>query len=162
MRLSGSAYTLDPGSICVFMARSYMNSNAYPTLTVVDQQPRTTPFTKMPQFLQRDELERRLLEWGRSVRRYPFFEGPVTSTGVIANGKLGSAVDDLRRWFDDIEFAANDCSVPLEQYPDVAIHFLRGDLKEVMTKRREAYIKETNRGWWDWKDFKEDLKRIVG
>ena len=23
-------------------------------------------------------------------------------------------------------------------------------------------VEETNRGWWDWKDFKDDLKRIVG
>jgi len=129
---------------------------------VVDQQPRTTIFTEMPQFLQKDELERRLMEWGRSVRRYPFFEGPISNSGVVASGNLGGAVDDLRRWFDDIEIAANDCNVPLEQYPDVAIHFLRGDLKEVMTKRREAYTKETKRSWWDWKDFKEDLKRIVG
>jgi hypothetical protein len=118
----------------------------------------------MPQLLERVELERRLLRWtgSSSVPRYPFFEGPISNSGVIASGTLNSSVEDLRRWFNDIELASNDCHVPLEQYPDVAIYFLRGDLKEVMKERREAYFKETKRGWWDWLDFKEDLKRIVG
>ena len=113
------------------------------------------------QLLKRAELERRLLRWVETVRRYPFFEGPITNSGsgVIASG---SARDDLRLWIGDIEEAAHFCKVPEKQYPDVAIYFLRGDLKEVMIKRREAYIEATKRGWWDWKDFQQDLKQIVG
>lgn len=118
----------------------------------------------MPQPLQRAELEQRLLRWTGSafVPRYPFFEGPISDSRVDASGVLSNSVEDLRRWFNDIELAANDCRVPLEQYSDAAIYFLKGDLKEVMEERREAYLKETKRRWWDWADFKEDLKRVVG
>ena len=125
----------------------------------------------MPQLLHPTDLERRLLRWtgSSSVPRYPFFEGPISnSTSVTLDssqvGKLNASqsLEDLRRWLNDIELAANDCRIPVEQYPEVAIYFLRGDLREVMKERREAYIKETRRGWWDWEDFKEDLRRIVG
>lgn len=118
----------------------------------------------MPELLQCPELERRLLRWtgSSSVPRYPFFEGPASNAGLAGSGSLNNSMEDLRRWFNDIEIAANDCHVPLEQYPDVAIYFLKGDLKEVMKERREAYLKETKTGWWDWMDFREDLKRIVG
>lgn len=78
------------------------------------------------------------------------------------NTSASQSLEDLRRWLNDIELAANDCRVPMEQYPDVAIYFLRGDLREVMKERKEAYQKETRRRWWDWMDFKEDLRRIVG
>ncbi len=122
----------------------------------------------MPELLQQSDLERRLLRWTGSsyAPRYPFFEGPNSNLRLDASttGKLNvsQSLEDLRRWLNDIELAANDCRVPMEQYPDVAIYFLRGDLKEVMKERKGAYQKETRRSWWDWVDFKEDLRRIVG
>ena len=114
----------------------------------------------MPELLQQTDLERCLLRWTGSsyAPRYPFFEGPNSSLGL----NVSQSLEDLRRWLNDIELAANDCRVPMEQYPDVAIFFLRGDLKEVMKERKGAYQKETRRSWWDWEDFKEDLRRIVG
>ncbi|KAF8168555.1 hypothetical protein B0H34DRAFT_670700 [Crassisporium funariophilum] len=131
------------------------------------------------------ELERRLLHWtgSSSVPRYPFFEShsslasSSSTGGVVAAG----AVQDLPRWFADIELASQDCKVQAAQYPDVAIYFLRGDLKEVMKDRRGVYLglkegeegkervkagkkeKREKNGWdWDWEDFKEDLRRVVG
>lgn len=69
-----------------------------------------------------------------------------------------------------MELAAADCGVAEEQYADVAIYFLRGDLQEVMKVRRGVYLKHaydskkvpTGRRFWVWKDFKEDLRRVVG
>lgn len=76
----------------------------------------------------------------------------------------------MNRWFNStVELAAGDCGVAEEQYADVAIYFLRGDLQEVMRVRREVYLKHaydsdkvpSGRRFWVWKDFKEDLKRVV-
>jgi len=61
-----------------------------------------------------------------------------------------------------MELASNDCDVPKEQYSEVAIYFLTGELKEVMLERKDLYLKEAKKGFWDWEDFKEDLKRLVG
>jgi len=124
----------------------------------------------MPQVLQHPELERRLLRWtgSSSVPRYPFFEGPGPQSlshsypPPPSLSSSSSSLEDLRRWFNDIELAATDCDVSVEQYPDVAIYFLKGDLKEVMKERREVYVKQTGRRFWDWRDFREDLRRIVG
>jgi len=78
---------------------------------------------------------------------------------------------DLNRWINStVELAAGDCGIREEQYADVAIYFLRGDLQEVMRVRRAAYLKHaydseevpTERRFWVWKDFKEDLRRVVG
>ncbi|PPQ83843.1 hypothetical protein CVT25_000902 [Psilocybe cyanescens] len=122
----------------------------------------------MPNLLARHELERRLLNWTGSsyVPRYPFFEGPATSSlSASGSSSIGSLVSrnsqDLNRWFNDIELAAHDCDVPLEQHPDVAIYFLRGDLREVMCERRDVYLRQTKKVFWTWEDFKEDLRRIV-
>ena len=61
-----------------------------------------------------------------------------------------------------MELASGDCDVPKEQYSEVAIYFLTGELKEVMLERKELYLKETRKWFWDWEDFKEDLRRLVG
>ncbi|KAF8959824.1 hypothetical protein BDZ97DRAFT_1761161 [Flammula alnicola] len=103
----------------------------------------------MSGLLSHHELERRLLRWiGSSfVPRYPFFEGPFTAGNKsTAQNNLASSgsLQDLNRWYNDIELASNDCEVPVEQYPDT-----------------EVYLKQTKRVFWDWKDFKEDLRRIV-
>ncbi|PPQ97419.1 hypothetical protein CVT26_006792 [Gymnopilus dilepis] len=122
----------------------------------------------MPNLLTQHELEQRLLRWTGSplVPRYPFFESPSSyhascsypaSQSHLASG----SIDDLNRWFYDVELAAHDCDVPREQYPDVAIFFLKGDVKEVMQQRRSVYLGHTGRVFWDWQDFKEDLKRVV-
>ncbi|KDR70051.1 hypothetical protein GALMADRAFT_214806 [Galerina marginata CBS 339.88] len=123
----------------------------------------------MPNLLDCDELGRRLLRWTGSsfVPRYPFFEGPNENThfspqaSTASLNSLSSSNQDLNRWFNDIELAAQDCDVPVEQYPDVAIYFLRGDLKEVMNQRKDVYLRETRRPFWNWKDFMQDLERVV-
>ena len=69
-----------------------------------------------------------------------------------------------------MELAAADCGVAEEQYADVAIYFLRGNLQEVMKVRKGVYLKHvydgekvpSGRRFWVWKDFKEDLRRVVG
>lgn len=92
--------------------------------------------------------------------RYPFYEANgclITTSQHLKSGKM----QDLNKWFYDIELAANDCDISKEQYPDVAIYFLRGELKEVMCERREWYLQQTRRVFWDWSDFKYDLTRVV-
>ncbi|PPQ64058.1 hypothetical protein CVT24_008871 [Panaeolus cyanescens] len=138
--------------------------------------PSTLPLTHQ-------ELENRLLKWISSayVPRYPFFETNVVRTPTFSSPSPSSSLAssllstsfttspesstaslrDLPRWFNDIEIAGNDCDIPVEQYPDVAIYFLRGDLQEVMKKRKEVYLREAKRRFWDWRDFREDLTRIV-
>ncbi|KAJ3495223.1 hypothetical protein NLJ89_g10661 [Agrocybe chaxingu] len=120
----------------------------------------------MVNLLQPSELERRLLRWTSSsyVPRYPFFDTPTSGAGTpssISPVSPSRSVEDLGRWFGDVELASSDCDVPVEQYPDVAMYFLKGDLKEVMKERKDAYLKQTKRRFWDWRDFKEDLKRLV-
>lgn len=73
-----------------------------------------------------------------------------------------SSLQDLNQWYNYVETASSDCRVPVEQYPDVALYLLRGDLKEVMQERKGEYLKQTKNSFWDWSDFKEDLRRIVG
>lgn len=77
----------------------------------------------------------------------------------------------MNRWLNStVELAAADCGVVEEQYADVAIYFLRGDLQEVMKVRRGVYLKHAydsnkvpiGKRFWVWKDFKEDLRRVVG
>ncbi|KAF8870592.1 hypothetical protein CPB84DRAFT_840252 [Gymnopilus junonius] len=121
----------------------------------------------MPNLLAYHELERRLLKWTGSslVPRYPFFEGPSPTSSYYNSSASQShlasgSIEDLNRWFYDVELAAHDCDVPVEQYPDVAIYFLKGDLKDVMQERRDVYLRHTRRVFWDWHDFKEDLKRV--
>lgn len=108
------------------------------------------------------ELERRLLKWtgSSSVPRYPFFESNFSHK--LASSVGGDSVHDLPRWFNNMELASGDCDVPKEQYSEVAIYFLTGELKEVMLERKDLYLKETKKGFWDWEDFKEDLRRLVG
>ena len=75
---------------------------------------------------------------------------------------LPHSIHDLPRWFNNMELASSDCDVPEEQYSDVAIYFLTGELKEVMLERKDLYLKESKKVFWDWEDFKEDLRRLVG
>jgi len=113
-------------------------------------------------FLTLPELERRLLKWtgSSSVPRYPFFESNFSHK--LASSVGGDSIHDLPRWFNNIELASGDCDVPKEQYSEVAIYFLTGELKEVMSERKDLYLKETKKSFWDWEDFKEDLRRLVG
>jgi len=113
-------------------------------------------------FLSLSELERRLLKWiGSSFApRYPFFESDFSHK--LASSKGGESIHDLPRWFNNMELASGDCEVPKEQYSEVAIYFLKGELKEVMLERKDLYLKETRKGFWDWEDFKQDLRRLVG
>ncbi|KAF8798376.1 hypothetical protein BYT27DRAFT_7123553 [Phlegmacium glaucopus] len=113
-------------------------------------------------FLSLPELERRLLRWtaSSSVPRYPFFESNFSHK--LASSVGGESIHDLPRWFNNIELASGDCDVPKEQYPEVAMYFLTGELKEVMLERKDLYLKETKKGFWAWEDFKEDLRRLVG
>ena len=114
-------------------------------------------------FLSLSELERRLLQWiGSSLAaRYPFFESNFSHK--LASSVGGDSIhDDLPRWFNNMELASSDCDVPEEQYSDVAIYFLTGELKEVMLERKDLYLKESKKGFWDWEDFKEDLRRLAG
>lgn len=136
------------------------------------------------------ELERRLLGWlSNQVLRYPFFEAslsprtgstlnsPTSPTSTTFSSPSGSSfsspsssryasasssLQDLNQWYNYVETASSDCRVPVEQYPDVALYLLRGDLKEVMRERKGEYLKQTKKSFWDWPDFKEDLRRIVG
>jgi hypothetical protein len=80
----------------------------------------------------------------------------------LASSVGGESIHDLPRWFNNMELASNDCDVPKEQYSEVAIYFLTGELKEVMLERKDLYLKEAKKGFLDWEDFKEDLKRLVG
>ena len=113
-------------------------------------------------YLSLPELERRLLKWigSSSVPRYPFFESSFSHK--LSSSVGGESVHDLPRWFNNMELASNDCDIPEEQYSEVAIYFLKGELKEVMLERKDLYLKESKRGFWDWEDFKEDLRRLVG
>jgi len=113
-------------------------------------------------FLSFSELERRLLQWiGSSLApRYPFFESNFSHK--LASSVGGESIHDLPRWFNNMELASSDCEVPEEQYSEVAIYFLTGELKEVMLERKDLYLKESKRGFWVWEDFKEDLRRLVG
>jgi hypothetical protein len=92
--------------------------------------------------------------------RYPFFESNFSHK--LASSVGGESIHDLPRWFNNMELASSDCEVPEEQYSEVAIYFLTGELKEVMLERKDLYLKESKRGFWDWDDFKEDLRRLVG
>jgi len=113
-------------------------------------------------FLSLSELERRLLLWiGSSLApRYPFFESNFSHK--LASSVGGDSIHDLPRWFNNMELASSDCDIPEEQFSEVAIYFLTGELKEVMLERKDLYLKESKRGFWDWEDFKEDLRRLVG
>ena len=113
-------------------------------------------------FLSLSELERRLLQWiGSSLApRYPFFESNFSHK--LASSMGGESIHDLPRWFNNMELASSDCDVPEEQYSEVAIYFLTGELKEVMLERKDLYLKESKKGFWVWEDFKEDLRRLVG
>ncbi|PPQ74243.1 hypothetical protein CVT26_004439 [Gymnopilus dilepis] len=122
----------------------------------------------MASLLTQHELEGRLLHWTGSylVPRYPFFDSSYYASYPYypaSDGHLPpSNIDDLNRWFCDVELAAHECNVPREQYPDVAIFFLKGDLKEMMQQRRGLYLAHTRRVFWDWEDFKQNLKSAVG
>jgi hypothetical protein len=113
-------------------------------------------------FLSLSELERRLLQWiGSSLAaRYPFFESNFSHK--LASSVGGDSIHDLPRWFNNMELASSDCEVPEEQFSEVAIYFLTGELKEVMLERKDLYLNESKKGFWDWEDFKEDLRRLVG
>ena len=113
-------------------------------------------------FLSLSEIERRLLQWiGSSlVPKYPFFESNFSHK--LASSVGGDSIHDLPRWFNSMELASSDCDVPKEQYSEVAIYFLTRELKEVMLERKDLYLKESKKGFWDWEDFKEDLRRLVG
>jgi len=92
------------------------------------------------------DLENRLVEWYGSVHKYPCFD---------------SGVSDLSPWFHDIESGSIDHSIPKQQWADAAIFFLTGDLKIVMQERRDQYIQKTEKHYWDWEDFKQDISHIV-
>jgi hypothetical protein len=93
-------------------------------------------------YLSLPELERRLLKWigSSSVPRYPFFESSFSHK--LSSSVGGDSVHDLPRWFNNIELASGDCSVPKEQYSEVALYFLKGELKEVMLERISRKISE--------------------
>lgn len=87
---------------------------------------------------------------------------PLSSPSASRYASASSSLQDLNQWYNYVETASTDCRVPVEQYPDVALYLLRGDLKEVMQERKGEYLKQTKKSFWDWSDFKEDLRRIVG
>jgi hypothetical protein len=136
------------------------------------------------------ELESRLLNWIRSahIPRYPFFDGvppslDSSSSQYALSGSsstlsssstsftLAANNRDLSRWLEFVEQASVECGIEEGQYADVAVWFMRGELREVMRERRAAYLGEVRhlaesekraRQLGAWKDFKVDLKRVVG
>ncbi|KAF9481286.1 hypothetical protein BDN70DRAFT_876614 [Pholiota conissans] len=133
------------------------------------------------------ELESRLLNWIRSahIPRYPFFDGVPSSldsgstsssqyslSSSLSSSSLSLAANnqDLHRWLEFIEQASGDCDIKESQYADVAVWFMRGELREVMRERRAAYLGEVRllaerekraRQLGEWRDFKADLTRVV-
>lgn len=140
------------------------------------------------------ELESRLLNWINSahIPRYPFFDGvppsldssisPSSSQYSLSRSSstlsssstsftLAANNQDLNRWLEFIEQASVECGIEESQYADVAVWFMRGELREVMRERRAAYLGEVRhlaesqkraRQLGEWKDFKVDLRRVVG
>ncbi|KAF8190072.1 hypothetical protein BJ912DRAFT_965664 [Pholiota molesta] len=125
------------------------------------------------------ELESRLLNWISSahIPRYPFFDGYALSgsSSTVSSSStsftLAANSRDLNRWLEFIEQASVECGIEEGQYADVAVWFMRGELREVMRERRAAYLGEVRhlagsekraRQLGAWKDFKVDLKRVVG
>jgi hypothetical protein len=136
------------------------------------------------------ELESRLLNWIRSahIPRYPFFDGvppsldssssqyslsgsSSTLSSSSTSFTLAANSRDLNRWLEFVEQASVECGIEEGQYADVAVWFMRGELREVMRERRAAYLGEVRhlaesekraRQLGAWKDFKVDLKRVVG
>lgn len=94
--------------------------------------------------------------------------------GVLtsSSSSIGSSasVQDLNHWLEFVEDASRECEIQESQYPDAAVWFMRGELREVMRERRAVYLHEAHRiadstrkaKIRDWEDFKKDLKRVVG
>ncbi|KJA20904.1 hypothetical protein HYPSUDRAFT_42739 [Hypholoma sublateritium FD-334 SS-4] len=87
-----------------------------------------------------------------------------------SSSSIGSSasVQDLNHWLEFVEDASRECEIQESQYPDAAVWFMRGELREVMRERRAVYLHEARRiadskkaKIRDWEDFKKDLKRVV-
>ena len=113
-----------------------------------------------PRILSHQELERRLVDWAGRTHSYPFLLNQSDSESAISANKL-------EVWFSSIEACGGACDISPLQWADVAIFFLApagaardGELKAVMSERKARYLEETKRSFWDWDDFKDDLRLV--
>jgi hypothetical protein len=93
-----------------------------------------------------ESLKARLLVWANTSSRYPFFKG---------NSK------DLASWFEIVERACEENEIPDLQYAEAAIVFIQDDLQHVMEERRVRYLQESGDLYWEWNDFKDDIRRVI-
>lgn len=93
-----------------------------------------------------EALKERLLDWASKSPRYPFFNG--TS-------------QDLDSWFSTLEHACEENEILAEQYVDAAIIFIQGELAHVMDERRIRYLENSGDSYWEWCEFKPDMRRVM-
>ena len=67
-----------------------------------------------------------------------------------------SRTSDVYKWLDEIEKGCVKRSIPSDNWPQVAIYFMSGNVKPCMQKLYDS--RET----WKWEDFKKFLIHIDG
>lgn len=114
-----------------------------------------------PRITSPPELESRLVDWAGRTHSYPFL------LNHSDESKSAISAKKLEEWFSGVEACGGACDISPLQWADVAIFFLApegqvrdGELKAVMNERKARYLEETKRSFWDWDDFKDDLRLV--
>lgn len=69
--------------------------------------------------------------------------------------------DEDLRWLDDIKRCGEAHAILETQWSDVALHFIKDELKVVMTERKN-HIALYGAKEWEWADFKRDFISFCG
>jgi len=92
------------------------------------------------------DFKERLAQWATTSPRYPWFKG---------------ASADLAEWCTLVEGACEDLLVPRSAWAAAAMGLIAGDLQPVMDERRVKFLEQSGEDFWQWEDFKDDIRRVV-
>ena len=69
--------------------------------------------------------------------------------------------ENVGMWLSKIRLGCKMRGVPRERWTDVAMHFLSGELRDVLLGMRK-FMQENGQSEWKWENFETDLTRICG
>jgi hypothetical protein len=69
--------------------------------------------------------------------------------------------EPAQTWLTTIGQRSEELRVPKPYWPSVGIHFLSGDLKNIM-KERQTELTKLGCSFWEWSHFETEFKNFVG
>lgn len=73
----------------------------------------------------------------------------------------GLSHEDLNRWLCNVRLGCKMRRIPRQQWADVAIYFMNGDLKVVMAGLK-SHMEKSGSPTWEWEAFQKELTKICG